>query len=83
MLNPLNWWRIPQVSIAAMRAITTNIPFYLWPRIAYSAIFSSVTGFDMNSLDHNMVQGYITADGADVLLPNWDRINPLIEKLFH
>lgn len=83
MLNPLNWWRIPQVFIAATQAVTTNIPFYLWPRIAYSAVFSASTGFNMNTLSHNMVQGYITSDGADVLLPKWDLILPYVDKLFH
>ncbi|MHC1739521.1 MAG: LCP family protein [Anaerolineaceae bacterium] len=82
LLIPFNWWRIPLVSIAAARSITTNIPFFLWPRLAYSALFSTVTGFDMNSIDHNMVQGFITSEGADVLLPLWDKINPLVDKLF-
>jgi cell envelope-related function transcriptional attenuator common domain len=83
MLNPLNWWRIPGVFIAATQAVTTNIPFYLWPRIAYSAVFSAATGFNSSSLSHNMVQGYITADGADVLLPKWELILPYVQKLFH
>jgi anionic cell wall polymer biosynthesis LytR-Cps2A-Psr (LCP) family protein len=83
MLNPLNWWRIPQVFIAAKQAITTNIPFYLWPRVVVSAVYSTATGLDMNSLTHNMVQGYITSEGADVLLPKWDLINPLVDTLFH
>jgi LCP family protein required for cell wall assembly len=83
MLNPLNWWRIPQFFIAMTRAIYTNIPFYLWPRVAYSVIFSASTGFNMNSLNHNMVQGYITSAGADVLLPKWELILPFVDKLFH
>ena len=83
MLNPLNWWRIPKVFLAFTQSITTNIPFYLWPRIGYSALFSTVTGFDMNTLDHNMVTGHITNDGADVLLPNWQKINPLVSKIFN
>jgi LCP family protein required for cell wall assembly len=82
MLNPLNWWRIPGVVMAFTESITTNIPVYLWPRIGYSVLFSGAVGFDSHTLDHNMVNGWITNEGADVLLPNWDRINPLVEKLF-
>lgn len=82
MLNPLHWWRIPGVTLAFAQSISTNIPVFLWPRIGYSVLFSGVVGFDTHSLDHNMVNGWITDAGADVLLPNWERINPLVEKLF-
>jgi LCP family protein required for cell wall assembly len=82
MANPLHWWRIPGVTLAMTQAITTDIPVYLWPRIGYSVLFSGVTGFDTNTLNHNMVHGWITNEGADVLLPNWDLINPLVDKLF-
>jgi LCP family protein required for cell wall assembly len=82
VVNPIHWWRIPGMTVALTQAITTDIPFYLWPRIAYSALFSGVTGFDVNTLDHNMVQGWITSGGADVLLPKWELINPLVDKLF-
>ena len=68
--------------MAFTESITTNIPVYLWPRIGYSVLFSGAVGFDSHTLDHNMVNGWITNEGADVLLPNWDRINPLVEKLF-
>jgi polyisoprenyl-teichoic acid--peptidoglycan teichoic acid transferase len=82
MINPINWWRIPKVATAIAQSITTNIPFYLWPRVGYSVLFSGITGFDTHSLDHKMVQGWITDGGADVLLPNWELINPLVDKLF-
>ena len=82
MLNPLNWWRIPSVLSALSQSITSTIPVYLWPRVGYSVLFSAVKGFDMHSLSHNMVQGFITNEGADVLLPKWDLINPLVDQLF-
>lgn len=82
MLNPLNWWRIPGVITALSKSITMDIPVYLWPRVGYSVVFSAIKGFDMHSLDHNMVQGWITNEGADVLLPKWELINPLVDKLF-
>jgi hypothetical protein len=29
-----------------------------------------------------MATGFFTADGANVLLPNWDLINPMVDELF-
>lgn len=83
MMNPLNWWRIPGVLKAAVESVSTNVPVYLYPRIAYSVMFSAVKGFDMYTLDHGtMATGWITPDGADVLVPHWDLIAPLVNKLF-
>ena len=82
MLNPLNWWRIPAEMTSIAQSITTNIPIYLWPRIGYSLLFSAVKGFDMHSLDRSMVTNWVTPGGAQVLLPVWEKINPLVDKLF-
>jgi LCP family protein required for cell wall assembly len=83
MLNPLNWWRIPGVVTAIAQSIDTNIPVFLWPRLGYSLLFSAVKGFDMHSLDRTMVTNWVTPDGAQVLLPVWEKIDPLLDNLFH
>lgn len=34
-------------------------------------------------IDETMVMGYTTASGAQVMLPKWDRIRPLIQEVFY
>ncbi len=83
MINPVNWWRIPGMVKALNESITSNVPIIYYPRIGYSVMVSFVKGFDMQSLDrYNMVQPWVTNEGAQVLLPVWENINPLIEKYF-
>ena len=83
MLNPLNWHLIPSVLVAAADAIDTNVPVFYWPRIAYSLLFSTVRGFDMQTLDRStMVTPWTTEGGGSVLLPNWDAIDPLIRRYY-
>ena len=82
MLNPAKWARIPFVATAVMEAIDTNIPFYAWPRIIYGLAFSAVFGFEAQTLDRNWVTPWVTDQGAQVLLPNWDLINPAVQAIF-
>jgi len=82
MLNPINWWRVPGVVTAVFQSIDTNVPVFLWPRVGYSLLFSAIKGFDMQTLDRDMISAWVTNEGAQVLLPVWDKINPLLDKNF-
>lgn len=82
MLNPAKWLRIPAVMTATIQALDTNIPFYAWPRLLYGMAFSAVLGFEAQTLDRNWVTPWVTDQGAQVLIPNWDLINPAIEEIF-
>lgn len=83
MINPINWWRIPGMIRAISSSITSNVPVIYYPRVAYTLLFSYVKGFDMQTLDRTtMVTPWVTDEGAQVLLPVWENINPLIEKYF-
>jgi LCP family protein required for cell wall assembly len=82
MLNPVKWLRIPAVAAATIQSLDTNIPFYAWPRLLYGMAFSALFGFDAQTLDRNWVTPWRTDDGAQVLIPNWDLINPAIAEIF-
>ncbi|PKN99419.1 MAG: hypothetical protein CVU42_07930 [Chloroflexi bacterium HGW-Chloroflexi-4] len=82
VLNPLKWPRIPAVLAVAAANIETDLPIWLWPRTAYALIFSAVKGFDSHTLDRTMVTPWVTDEGAQVLAPNWEVMNPLIDSLF-
>ena len=82
MVNPLNWFRLPAVIAAVGSSIQTDVPVYLYPRVLYSVAFSALKGFNSQTLPHEMVTSYLTDQGAQVLLPNWDMINPLVKTIF-
>lgn len=82
MLNPLKWIRLPLIITAIAQSIETNIPVWLWPREIYGVLFSAVKGFDAHAITREMITPWTTDQGAQVLLPNWEIMNPLIDRLF-
>ena len=82
MINPLNWVRLPPVVIASVRSVQSNIPFWLYPRLVYASLFSAVYGIDAHTFERDMTTSWTTEAGAQVLLPNWEKINPLLYQLF-
>lgn len=83
MLNPTQWLKVPAVLTAIFRSVQSNIPVWMYPRLAYATLFSAVIGFDSHTLDRDMVTPWTTDAGAQVLLPNWDKVNPLLLQLFN
>ncbi len=81
-LSPVSWPRLPVVFAAVAQAIETDLPIWLWPRVGYGVLFSAIKGFDAHTFDRNSITPWVTNEGAQVLLPNWDLMNPLIDGLF-
>lgn len=83
MANPVNWRRWPGVFVGLSKAVQTNLPFYEWPRLGFAlvraALFNTI---DSRVLDRDYVTPVVTDQGADILMPNWDAIHPLIVDLF-
>ncbi len=82
MLNPIKWPRIPAVAAAVNNSIQTDLPIWLWPRVGFGFIYSAMTDFDAHTFDRNSITPWVTDEGAQVLLPNWELMNPLIDGLF-
>jgi hypothetical protein len=83
MLNPITWLRIPGALIALNRAVDTDLPLWLWPRFAL--VFARallLNGFDSHVLPREAVTPWLTDQGAQVLLPNWDLIFPTVREMF-
>jgi len=83
MISPLTWPRIPIVLSAVMSSVKTDIPIWQWPRIGL-AVVRAVLADSINNqtITREMVTPFTTSEGANVLLPNWDAINPLLMELF-
>jgi polyisoprenyl-teichoic acid--peptidoglycan teichoic acid transferase len=82
MSNPLKWHRIPAILLTLKRSINTTVPTWLWPRIAFALLRVGTDGIDNRTITREMVTPFITDQGASVLAPNWDLINPLVDEMF-
>ena len=82
MLKFINWPRIPVEMAVMFRSMDTTVPIWQWPRLLVAFLRAGPGRIDNHVLSRDMVQGYITDEGADVLLPNWDLIKPYVAQLF-
>ncbi len=83
MLNPLSWPRIPQVISTSLKAVDTNVPFFEIPRVSIALVRAIISdSINSQTITREMVYPTITAEGANVLLPNWEMINHLLKDMF-
>lgn len=82
MLNPVKWVRLPAVFTEFFQAVDSNVPLWVYPRLAYGIAFSAVKGFDSHAITREMTTSWVTDQGAQVLLPNWDLILAMVNEVF-
>jgi LCP family protein required for cell wall assembly len=82
LLLPRMWPRLPGVLSAAVQEIDTNIPWWQVPRLGLAILRAGPEGIDHRTIDRDMVTSFTTDQGANVLLPDWGRINPILEEMF-
>lgn len=83
MLNPVEWLRIPAAFVALHQAVDTNLPLWLWPRLAVVFLRAIVfDGLHAVTLPREAVTPWVTSGGAQVLLPNWELILPIVREMF-
>lgn len=82
MLNPVKWPRLPFVLLALAKSVDTNLPFYLWPRLATTLLIVGPDGIDNRTIRREMVAPFTTNQGANVLAPDWNQINPVLMDIF-
>ena len=80
--SPLNWYRLPAVTVALIRSVDWNVPFWLWPRLGLALLRVGPGGIDGRTITREMVTPTTTDQGASVLIPNWEKINPLLVEMF-
>lgn len=82
LLKPKTWIRIPAALSAMDRAIDTNYPLWLWPRAGLNIIRSLPDHIDSRTLTREEAVPFTTSGGANVLLPQWEKILPIVEEMF-
>lgn len=81
-LQPENWIRIPGFILSLFQAVDTNLPLWQWPRMVFALARAPFSGIDSQVIARDMVIPFQTPAGAQVLAPNWDAIDPLLERMF-
>lgn len=82
MLSPNYWPRLPQTMLVILNSVDTNIPIWLWPRLAFALLRAGPGGIDARVISRDMVIPFTTSGGAQVLGPRWDQINPMLLEMF-
>ena len=82
VILPINWPKLPSVGSAFLRAIDTNVPIILWPRFGLALLRIGPDKIDNRMITREMVTPFTTDQGASVLSPNWNLINPLLMEMF-
>lgn len=81
-LNPSAWKYVPAAALAAAQTVDTDIPIWLYPRLGLALLRTAVFGVDGRTINREMVVPFQTDEGAQVLAPNWDAINPVLMEMF-
>jgi LCP family protein required for cell wall assembly len=82
LLSPGGWIRIPAVFVETLRLIDSNLPFWLVPRLGFALMRVGPMGIDNRIITREMVNPFTTSDGAQVLAPDWETINPVLKDMF-
>ena len=80
--DPRGWPLLPGAFISLIHHVDTDLAAWVWPRLLVAVLRSGSGGIDARIISRDMVQGFTTAEGAQVLAPDWSRINPLLFEMF-
>jgi LCP family protein required for cell wall assembly len=80
--QPSSWSSLPQFVYSLTQVVETNIPIWQWPRLLFALIRAFIFGIDAQTITREMVSPFQTSEGAQVLAPNWEAIQPLLAQMF-
>lgn len=82
VLQPASWQSLPNLILAGLQTVDTNIPLWQMPRLIFAVLRIPFFGVDARTITSEMVYPFVTTAGAQVLAPNWERINPVLMEMF-
>ncbi|MGQ0602671.1 MAG: LCP family protein [Anaerolineales bacterium] len=82
LLHPGSWIRFPALIAAVRDSVATDVTISDLIRMAPTLLRVGATGLDQRVIESNMTQPFQTESGALVLLPVWERINPVLLEMF-
>lgn len=81
MLYPTSWLKLPETIGLMTDNIETNIPVWRWPQLVFTILRVGPKNIDSRTIERDMVDPFITDDGAHVLIPRWEEINPILSEM--
>lgn len=82
LLRPAGWIRIPNLILASLEVIDTDIPLWQQPRLLIAGLRASLNNIELITISREMVTPWVTEAGAQVLLPRWELIRPFFSRTF-
>jgi LCP family protein required for cell wall assembly len=82
VIQPKSWIRIPALFGAVNDAVDTNLPPWIWPRLGFALLRAGPGGIDAHTINRDDVRSSVTSEGAQVLIPDWSLISPLVNEIF-
>jgi anionic cell wall polymer biosynthesis LytR-Cps2A-Psr (LCP) family protein len=79
---PQSWLRLPAVALALLEHVDTNLGPVEMLQLSVTALRLGPDGIEHRVIDSDMTRPWTTPTGGAVLLPRWEKINPLVEELF-
>jgi LCP family protein required for cell wall assembly len=82
LVQPRGLIRFPALMAAVTTTVDTNLPLWLWPRLGLAFLRAGSRGIDSRVISREMVTPFTTSEGAQVLMPDWDKITPVLLAMF-
>jgi len=82
LLAPVNWWRLPNVYLAFVQNVETDLTIFDLALMAPTLLWVGPDGIDRQVISREMAIGTTLDNGASVLVPQWGLINPLVDQMF-
>lgn len=82
MMLPINWWRLPAVCAAFARNVKTDLTLIDAFTMAPAILITGPNNFDRRVFDATMYYGTTLNSGAQVRIPIWEGINPVVDEMF-
>lgn len=82
VLQPTAWPRLPVAWVVARTYFPTNLSLIDWATIFLALLRVGPEGVQSLAIDQEMTTPFVTEAGAQVLLPRWEVILPLVQGVF-
>jgi len=81
-LDPSIWRQIPDILPLVLEMVDTDMSLTKWIYLGITVLRVGQDQIDAHLITREMTHPFTTSDGAQVLGPNWDAINPILLEMF-
>ena len=82
MLQPAVWQQLPEILPLVLEMVDTDMPPVKWFMLGATMFRVGQEDIDARLITREMTNPFTTSGGAQVLGPNWEAINPIMEEMF-